>query len=68
MCRTIAIFRDYLLVDSEQVLVEHFRRLDSGEWLLHEYRGISDEVTLVSIDAALMLAVIYESIVFEQGG
>lgn len=34
--RTLPTLHDYLLVDSEQVLAEHFRRLDSGEWLLHE--------------------------------
>ncbi|MCP4379637.1 MAG: Uma2 family endonuclease [bacterium] len=66
--RTIVTLQDYLLVDADQALVEHFRRLDSGEWLLHEYRDISDEVTLVSIDATLMLTVIYESIAFEQSG
>jgi len=61
--RGIPSLRDYLLVDSEQILVEHFRRLDNGEWLLHEYRLVSDTILLVSIDSTLALSMIYEDVV-----
>lgn len=57
--RSIPSLQDYLLIDSEQVLVEHFRRLDSGEWLLHEYRLISDVVVLASVGASLELTEVY---------
>jgi Uma2 family endonuclease len=60
--RSIPSLRDYLLVDSEQVLVEHFRRLDNGEWLLHEYRLVTDGILLASIDTTPALSVIYEDI------
>ena len=61
--RSIPSLQDYLLVDSEQVLVEHFRRLENGEWLLHEYRLISESIFLTSIDTTVTLTAIYEGIV-----
>ena len=57
--RSIPSLRDYLLVDSEQVLVEHFRRLETGEWLLHEFRAVAEGLVLVSIGVELVLRDIY---------
>ena len=57
--RSIPSLRDYLLIDSEQVLVEHFRRLDSGEWLLHEYLAGADGIVVASVGVTLSLVEIY---------
>jgi len=64
--RSIASLRDYLLVDSEQTFVEHFRRTDQGEWILHEYRGFSEVAPIHSIGERLPLSVMYENIQFEE--
>jgi len=68
--RSISSLRDYLLVDSEQVLVEHFRRLDSGEWLLHEFHAADETVALVSVGVILVLREIYAGtgLVTDSGG
>ena len=64
--RSIPSLRDYLLVDSEEVFVEHFRWTRAGEWVLHEYREASDEVPLGSIDECLAVAQIYAGVVFDD--
>jgi len=60
--RAIPGLQDYLLVDSEQRLVEHYRRLVGGEWLLHEYRDSDDEVVLGCRGTVLSLAVMYAGV------
>lgn len=60
--RAIPTLQDYLLVDSEQVLLEHFRRTPDNEWVLHEYRALEDDVTLTALGETLNLDVIYENI------
>lgn len=62
--RLIPMLLDYVLVDSEQVLVEHFRRTEQNEWILHEYRDVQASVYLQSIDDSLLLTDMYEAIYF----
>jgi len=62
--RSIPVLLDYVLVDSEQVLVEHFRRTDENEWILHEYRDLRENLYLQSIEDSLSLAEMYEAIEF----
>ena len=57
--RSIPSLEDYLLVDSEEVFVEHFRRIGAGEWVLREYTDLADEVPLDSIVERLALSEIY---------
>ena len=64
--RSIPSLRDYLLIDSDEVFVEHFRWSDGGEWVLHEYRRLSDELPLASIDERLPVAEVYAGVVFDN--
>jgi len=36
--RSISSLKEYIMVDSENRLVEHFVKINKSEWLLHEYR------------------------------
>lgn len=63
--RSISTFRDYLLVDSEKVQVQHFRKTENNEWILHEYFDLTEDVYLGSIDESISLAEIYEGMGFE---
>jgi Uma2 family endonuclease len=63
--RAIPTLTAYVLVDSAQVLVEHYRRSADNEWILREYRDLTDNVHLAGIEATLNLAEIYETIAFE---
>lgn len=60
--RSIPSLRDYLLIDSETVLVEHYQRIGAYEWNLHEYRRLTDILNLDSIKELLTVSVFYEGI------
>lgn len=64
--RSTPTLQDYVLVDSEQILVEHFGRKDEQEWTLHLYQQLADVVTLSSIAVELVLADIYQGIKFTE--
>lgn len=64
--RSITSLMDYVLIDSEQVFIEHFHRINRDEWLLHEYRDLTDTLPLNSVEITLSLGDIYELIVFED--
>ena len=63
--RAIPSLQDYVLVESEKVWVEHFRRTDNDEWILHEYRQLADTLPLNSIAETLTLTEIYQDVVLE---
>ncbi len=66
--RSIPTLRDYVLVDSTGITLEHYRRADSnGEWILHEYKSDADTLPLPAIDVQLPLQEIYHDIAFENG-
>jgi Uma2 family endonuclease len=60
--RSIPSLREYLLIDSESIEVNHFRKLENADWLLHEYTVISDIIWLPTIEQPLSLAEIYENV------
>jgi Uma2 family endonuclease len=62
--RSIETFKDYILIDSEKIHVQHFRRTEQNEWILHEYFDLKDEIYLNSIQENLNLSDIYEGIIF----
>jgi Uma2 family endonuclease len=64
--RSIPSFRDYLLIDSEKVFVQHFRKTENNEWILHDYVDLTDTIYLGSIQETLSLSDIYESITFTK--
>lgn len=62
--RSIPSLRDYVLIDSESILVEHYQRISAYEWNLHEYRQLTDILTLESIGQKLSVSSCYEGIEF----
>ena len=59
--RSIVGLQDYLLVDPTAVLVEHYRRVDQDEWLLHVYSDLAAVVMLESLDLNLSIETIYRA-------
>lgn len=57
--RSIECLQDYLLVDPENTLVEHFHRVAQDEWLLHVYSDVTANISLESIGITLSLADLY---------
>jgi Uma2 family endonuclease len=62
--RSILSFTDYLLIDSEKVHVQHFRKMGLHEWLLHEYFDRQDVIDFTNIQITVSLTEIYEAIAF----
>lgn len=58
--RAIPTLNDYVLVDSQAILVEHYRRIDTGEWVLREYGLPTNSIYLAGIEVHLLLSDIYE--------
>jgi Uma2 family endonuclease len=63
--RSIETFKDYLLIDSEKIFVQHFRKIENNEWVLHDYLDLNESIYLTSIQETLSLYEIYENIGFE---
>lgn len=62
--RSIPCLRDYVLVESESVLVEHYQRIAKHEWHMHEYQQRSDEFNMASIGQRLEVARFYAGLEF----
>lgn len=58
--RSIASFKEYLLIEQDRVYVEHFYQTDLKKWSLTEYTEIDDVIILESVGIELSLADIYE--------
>jgi Uma2 family endonuclease len=56
---------DYVLVSSEEVVIDIYHKNDAGEWVILSYRS-GDQVKLKSIDLSLPIEQFYEEIVFES--
>lgn len=59
---------DYVLVDSEQMRVEHFARQKTGIWVYSEYPAAGDTIYLASVGVELPLSEIYERVTFPEPG
>jgi Uma2 family endonuclease len=57
--QSVPSLAEYLLVAQAERRVEHFRRLESGQWLLTVYQGDDATVTLPALSAELPLREIY---------
>jgi Uma2 family endonuclease len=56
--RSILSFRDYLLVDQKEPLVEHYVRTESGLWTYRD-AGLTDRIHLVSCGVDIQVSDLY---------
>jgi len=59
--RTIASFREYLIVHQDRRRVEHYSRQDDGSWLLREHSGDGASVAIGLLEAHISLSDLYAS-------
>ena len=57
--RDIQTLKEYILIDSEQVVVEKFYRNDDNSWLLTEYKTLESSFSINTVDLELKLSDIY---------
>ncbi|MBW3636523.1 MAG: Uma2 family endonuclease [Armatimonadetes bacterium] len=62
----IPSLRDYLVVFSDQMRVQHYARQDDGSWNERVFARPAEEIRLSGIAARLTLAEIYKRVVFPE--
>jgi Uma2 family endonuclease len=63
--RSIPEFREYVLVDQYEFLVEQYIKNESGQWLFQEYEGETSTVSFASVGVQMSTIGIYEAVEFE---
>lgn len=63
--RQLASLQEYVLIDTERVAVDVFRREANGHWALYPY-GPGETVELASVGLSLPVAAIYEDATLES--
>ncbi|MBD2022349.1 Uma2 family endonuclease [Leptolyngbya sp. FACHB-36] len=61
--RKLETLQEYVLIQSEAIGVECFRRNAEGLWVLHPYE-VDDTITLASVDLVLPIAALYRQVRF----
>ena len=61
--RSIPSFVEYVLVAQDELRVEHFRRVETEQWLLTVYRGEGARIALPALGCELPLAELYDGVV-----
>ncbi|MBN9386820.1 MAG: Uma2 family endonuclease [Chloroflexi bacterium] len=64
--KAIKSFQDYLLIDSRQVYIQHFRKIDDNTWQEKTYKNLNDTIFLENFGIDLEVGRIYRRIKFEQ--
>ena len=63
--RDIESLKEYILIDSEKIMVEKFTKNSDNSWTLTEFTAINDRFEMKSIDVTLMLSDIYDGVHFK---
>lgn len=60
--RDIASLREYVLVDSQSIMIEVFRINANGHWELEEYKSIDENLLVKTLQLTIPLTEIYEGV------
>ncbi len=60
--RQIQTLEDYILIDSESIMVEKFSKNSDGSWTLHEFKNLNNSFEIKSIEVVLVLSDLYEGL------
>ena len=62
--RSLESLQEYLLVAQDECKLTHYARQTDGSWLLRDYRAPETQIELASIGCRLLLADVYDKVVF----
>jgi len=54
--------QDYILVEPERIYVEHYKKLESGRWLLTIFNRLNTTLRLESLDVEIPITEIYHKV------
>ena len=58
--KAIPTLKEYVLINAESIQVEIFRLTESGNWLLQEYKNVTDIMEIKCLGISMPLSGIYE--------
>ena len=64
--RSIASFREYILIDQSSYGVDQYTKQNDGRWIITEYLGEDAILKLESVDFAISLRDLYKRVRFQQ--
>ena len=64
--RRITFLREYLLVAQDRCRVEHYVKQPDASWSLFEIDDMAASIKLVSVEAVLPLAEVYDKVELEE--
>ena len=64
--RSIAEFKEYILINQYQYHVMHYVKTDDGKWLFSEIEGESAILSLETVDFQITLSDLYEKVNFAE--
>lgn len=62
--KTISTFQEYLLIDQNQIAIEHFYKTQPKHWQIDQFDAEDAEIELRSINVTLPIADIYDKVQF----
>jgi Uma2 family endonuclease len=63
--KNIPTFRDYLLVDSRKIYVQHYQKIDSNTWQEKTYKDPDNVITIENLGFEITVSELYEGVEFE---
>lgn len=63
--KALTTFQDYLLIDSRQIYVQHYRKLDANTWQEKTYSQLEQIIPLENLGISLILEDIYRMVEFQ---
>ncbi|HEX7903591.1 MAG TPA: Uma2 family endonuclease [Chitinophagaceae bacterium] len=64
--RSIKTLKEYILIDSTKISVEHFLKQQDNSWNLTEFKELTDSFPISTINLTLLLQDIYEDVSFSE--
>ena len=64
--RDMDSLQEYILVDSQAISIEKFKRLPDNSWQLTEFKTLEESLTINKVNITLQLKDIYEGITFSK--
>ena len=64
--RSIVTLKEYILIDSTTISVEHFEKQADNSWRLTEFKQLSDSFVISTIGLPLLLKDVYEDVSIEE--
>jgi Uma2 family endonuclease len=64
--RSLASFKEYILVDQYAVHVEHFYKTEDGKWVLTEYNSMDNTLVFIHLNFQISITDIYNKVDFQE--